>query len=132
MPPTTIRSLGATAPSRPMAELGMIAGAMKVAADADSVVFKNPRRLRLIARLTMIDLLIVLISLRAAACSRQKRLPGSSQHNANAEHFPQSLALILLLKHAADAGVAEQLLLVGLRLRAVETYKLVFVAVDAR
>ena len=44
MPPITIRSLGATAPSRPKAELGMIVGATTAAPAADKAVFKNRRR----------------------------------------------------------------------------------------
>ena len=44
MPPTTIRSLGATAPSRPKAELGMIIGASTAAEPADTADFKNCRR----------------------------------------------------------------------------------------
>src|SRR4051812_42900609 len=44
MPPSTIRSLGATAPSRPRAELGMMVGAITAAPAAESAVFKNRRR----------------------------------------------------------------------------------------
>jgi hypothetical protein len=44
IPPTTILSLGATAPSRPRAELGMIVGAITAAPAAPSAVLKNRRR----------------------------------------------------------------------------------------
>ncbi len=55
MPPSTIRSLGATAPSRPKAELGMICGAI-TAAPADSAVFENRRRSRRVRFLDMFAL----------------------------------------------------------------------------
>src|SRR5690242_16613931 len=45
IPPTVILSLGATAPSLPSAELGMIVGAI-TAAPAESADFNNCRRLR--------------------------------------------------------------------------------------
>ena len=67
MPPTTIRSLGGTAPSRPKAELGMIVGATAAAAPAESAVFKNPRRwTRCFALLDMAALLNLLGSFHPA------------------------------------------------------------------
>src|SRR5262245_46852512 len=56
IPPTTIRSLGATAPSRPNAELGMIVGAI-AAAPAESAVCKNRRLLNCPAFFAMTVLL---------------------------------------------------------------------------
>src|SRR5262245_23898058 len=54
MPPTMTRSLGATVPSRPSAELGMIVGAAIAALAAESAVFKIRRRSN---RVTFFDIL---------------------------------------------------------------------------
>src|SRR5436305_9001298 len=58
IPPTMIRSLGATAPSRPNTELGMIVGAAITALAAESVVVKN---CRLEDRVTFVDIALLLL-----------------------------------------------------------------------
>ena len=60
----TIRSLGATKPSSPSAELGMMVGAMIAAPAVETAAFKNRRRGVLAGELdfswVMIEFLIVL------------------------------------------------------------------------
>src|SRR3954468_10293956 len=70
IPPTTTRSLGATAPSRPRAELGMIVGAMAAAPAAPSAVAKNLRRGSFVTFALIAALLIELTAWPPDGCPR--------------------------------------------------------------
>src|SRR4051812_20978759 len=58
IPPTTIRSLGATAPSFPKAELGMIVGVIAATPAAAAAVLRNRRRGTCTACFDMVTLLV--------------------------------------------------------------------------
>ena len=104
MPPMTTRSLGATAPSRPRAELGIIIGAITAAPAAVAAVCRNRRRGTCLADFDMPELLIVGIaeSSGRTPCGGAMS-PERHQHSDTTSSLPGILRSVVRLRQIVNS-----------------------------